>query len=322
MDDRLRDQALNLDEVVSKMETEGFRFTKFELVAEDSCLPVDVEWNYKDMVHVGFVHSHMSRKFMYIGKDAYTTFDLQKVLGITIPQSAAFYVTHDNRIIVNTVLFLYVVIVEIVSEAAGDMLTRTTTRYAVGARSRLLRLFIPILQRAIKSNWRKFTADDRSLRRRRGDLRTQGYGFSDTSPIDHRDTLRITEKGVMAPLNRPQYRSELHLSGTGSSVQTIGSDDHLGLQVFADADAVRIFPRVCPHRGACLDAASVSGNIIDCPWHGRKFRALASFPRQSPTALSVEGPFHRCTYEGGVLSLETNPSADINADWTEVWRTV
>ena len=319
MSEYLKDQAPNLDEVVSKMEAEGFRFSRFQLAAEDPCLPVDVEWNYKDMVHVGFVHSHMARKFMYIGKDAYTTFDLQKVLGITIPQSAAFYVTHDNRIIVNTVLFLYVIIVEIHPVLAGEMLTRTMTRYAIGARSSLLRMFIPLLWCAIRSNWQKFTSDDRSLRRRRGDLRIQGYEYTDTSPIDHRETLRITEKGVIALSDRPHYRSEVRLSGSQPLVQTVGSDDHLGIQVIADSDNVRIFPRICPHRGASLDAKDAHGNSVECPWHGRKLRALASFSRNSSGEV-FDGPFHRCAYKAGILTIETKLGADNTADWSDAWR--
>lgn len=326
MSDQLRDQAPNLDEVVAKLESEGFRFRRFKLEVDDPCRPVDVEWNYKDMVHVGYVHSHMSRQFMYIGKNAYTSFDLQKVLGITIPQSASFYVTHDNRIVVNTVLFLYVIIVEIRYEAIGDLLTRTSTHYAIGARSPLLRLLLPILRMTIERNWRKFTKDDRPLRSRRGHLRASGYEFCDVSPIDHRETLRVTGQGVKAPESLPGYRCELRFGGTGTSTQYVGSDDHLGLQVHVDERTIRLFPRLCPHRGALLDtktnSANPGGGLIECPWHGRKFRALAAIPRDGGMQR-FEGPFHRCTQDGDVLTIETKDSPHApDADWTEVWSKV
>lgn len=320
MDENLKDQALGLDEVVAKLEPEGFRFNRFELTVDDPCRPVDVEWNYKDMVHVGYVHSHMSRKFMYIGKSAYTTFDLQKFLGMTIPQSAAFYVTHDNRIVVNTTLFFYVILVEIRSEAAGAMLTRTTTRYAVGARSSLLRLFTPVLRMAIERNWKRFTKDDRSLRTRRGQLRTAGYEFYDESPIDHRETLRVTGKGLEVPESIAGYRHEVRLAGSGESVHFVGSDDHLGLQVHVDTGTIRVFPRLCPHRGALLDVQKSDGGLVECPWHGRKFRSLASIPRDSDSQ-TFEGPFHRCRYDGDTLSIETKDvGRAAGADWSEVWH--
>ncbi len=323
MSDQLRDQAPNLDEIVAKLEDEGFRFSRLKLEVEDPCRPVDVEWNYKDMVHVAHVHSHMSRQFMYIGKSAYTSFDLQKILGITIPQSASFYVTHDNRIIVNTVLFFYVIIVEIRYEAIDDLLTRTSTRYAIGARSAFLRLFAPILHKIIERNWSKFTKDDRPLRSRRGNLRKLGYEFSDVSPIDHRETLRVSGKGVEAPAALPGYRCELRLTGTGMSTQYVGSDDHLGLQVHSDERTIRLFPRLCPHRGALLDTktnlANPDGGLIECPWHGRKFRALASLSRDG-SVQGFEGPFHRCKIDNDVLTIETKDSPQTpDLDWSEVW---
>ena len=326
MSNQLRDQAPNLDEIVAKLEVEGFRFSRLKLEVEDPCRPIDVEWNYKDMVHVGHIHSHMSRQFMYIGKSAYTSFDLQKILGITIPQSASFYVTHDNRIIVNTVLFLYVIIVEIRYEAIGDLQTRTSTSYAIGARSSLLRLFMPILHKVIERNWRQFTKDDRPLRARRGQLRKSGYEFCDVSPIDHRETLRVTGKGVDTPAARPGYRCELRLGGTAAATQYIGADDHLGLQVHIDEDTVRLFPRLCPHRGALLDAKTIQagpgGGLIECPWHGRKFRALASISRDGGVQR-FEGSFHRCTQDNGVLTIETKETPQTpDADWTEVWSKI
>ena len=124
----------NIDELILKLEANGYHFLRFEAACEDPCLPVDVEWNYKDLVHVGYVHSHMSRQFVFTAPNIYTTIDLQKVLGVTVPQSGVFYVTADNRIVVHTTLFLYVIFVEIRSDQTGEMTTLTQTRYGVGSR--------------------------------------------------------------------------------------------------------------------------------------------------------------------------------------------
>src|ERR1051325_4375053 len=104
MEPAQKDRAPDIDEVVQKMEAAGFHFNRFETAVDDPCLPSDVEWNYKDLVHVGFVHSHMSRQFIFIGRNIYTTFDLQRFLGLTLPESASFYVNHEHRILVNTTL--------------------------------------------------------------------------------------------------------------------------------------------------------------------------------------------------------------------------
>ena len=97
--------------LIKRFQNHGFVFSEFSLECEDPCLPIDVEWNYKDLSHVRFVHSHMAREYSYVGNDAYNTFDLQKVMGITVPQSTAFYSTDDNKLIAHTTLFFIIILV-------------------------------------------------------------------------------------------------------------------------------------------------------------------------------------------------------------------
>lgn len=318
----LKDRAPNLDELVQKMETNGFRFLRFDITCEDPCLPVDVEWNYKDLVHVGHVHWHMSRQFFYTGQNIYTTIDLQKFLGITLPQSGVFYVTDDNRIVVHTTLFFYVIFVEIRSELVGDLTTRTSTRYAVGTRSRLLGLLTPLIRFGMRRNWARFTTDDRPLRWRRGELRKAGFSFVDASPIDHRVTLDITDKGVTPPPdpatdNTYEFVVADHLGKT----ELVGEADHFGLQVHFGEDEIRLFPRLCPHRGASLDSEGEPGPTIVCPWHGRHFRPVARIARDG-SRQNIEGPLHQCNYDGEKLVIRTRPDAPVTADtdWTAGWK--
>ena len=48
MNDLLKDRAPNINELVRKLEACGYKFLRFENNCDDECLPVDVEWNYKD----------------------------------------------------------------------------------------------------------------------------------------------------------------------------------------------------------------------------------------------------------------------------------
>lgn len=324
MDRRLKDRAPSLNDLVKKMEAGGYRFMRFEIACEDPCLPVDVEWNYKDLVHVGHVHSHMSRQFFYIGENIYTTIDLQKFLGITLPQSGVFYVTDDNRIVVHTTLFFYVIFVEIRYELVGDLQTCTTTNYAVGTRSRLLGLLDPLIRFALRRNWARFTKDDRPLRQRRGALRKKGYSFIDRSPIDHRVTLDTSEPGVVLPSNPPEGRTNAFVVSDHVNTSVIvGDADHLGLQISFGPDEIKIFPRLCPHRGASLDSCSLSGNAIECPWHGRQFRPLARIAHNG-TRQTFEGSFLWCDYDGGKLTIETrtDEKKGVETDWTLPWTAV
>ena len=189
----------------------------------------------------------MSRHFFYTGKNIYTTIDLQRFMGLTIPQSVVFYTTEDNCIVAHTTLFFFIVFVEVRYDRIGEMTTRTQTRYAVGTRSRVLGLFAPLIRHAIRRNWVCFANDDRPLRWRRGALRQKGFSFVDLSPIDHRATLSIAETGVVPPTDLPAERSyEFVVKDHMSQTALVGDADHLGLCI-ADCTGMTVrgsFPRI------------------------------------------------------------------------------
>ncbi|MEX2450115.1 MAG: Rieske 2Fe-2S domain-containing protein [Rhodospirillales bacterium] len=318
----LKDRRPSFDDLVKKMEMNGYKFLHFENSCEDPCLPIDVEWNYKDLVHVGYVHSHMHRQFFYIGENIYTSIDLQKIFGLTLPQSCVFYVTEDNKIVIQTTLFYLIVFVEIGSKQIGEMQTLTRSRYAVGARSSLFHFLAPIIRYGINRNWKKFVADDKSLRVRRGTLRKKGFSFVDVSPIDHRETLNVAGKGIYPPsavIHEEVY--EFDVSENLSLTRQVGESDHLGVQIRFEPETIRIFPRLCPHRGASLDIAGEIGPMLECPWHGRKFHPVATIKNDGSRQV-LEGRLHHCVYEGKMLKVRIKSSVgmDEKFDWTEQWH--
>jgi nitrite reductase/ring-hydroxylating ferredoxin subunit len=225
---------------------------------------------------------------------------------------------------VHTTLFFYVIFVEIESEKVGDFLTRTETRYAVGTKSWFFSLFSPLIRFVMRKNWERFVADDRPLRSRRGDLRKQGFTFADVSPIDHRATLNIAGVGITPPLDSPGERIyEFNLSDNKAETKLAGESDHFGLRVQFEEDVIRIFPRLCPHRGASLDAKGTIGLTISCPWHGRKFPPLASIAVDGDCQTFV-GPLHQCDYDGEKLIIRTleNKNMADGLDWTLAWTKV
>lgn len=319
---QFQDKAPNIDGLVKKMQMVGYRFVHWEFSCEDLCLPTDVEWNYKDLVHVNHVHSHMSRHFFFTGKNIYTTIDLQKFMGVTIPQSAVFYTTEENRLIAHTTLFFFLIFVEVQFEQIGKMKTRTRTSYAVGTRSRLLGLLIPLIRAATRRNWNLFSKDDRPLRSRRGELRQKGFSFVDYSPIDHRATLEIGDNGVIPPIDLPDECSyEFTVNDYQGQTVLVGDADHLGLQICFDHSAIRIFPRLCPHRGAALDVAGPIGSFIKCPWHGRQISPLALILLNG-SAQVFDGPLHWCDYDGKKLVVRTKCGKGMaeSIDWLAPWN--
>jgi hypothetical protein len=156
---------------------------------------------------------------------------------------------------------------------------------------------------------------------RRGALRGRGFAFADISPIDHRDTLDIGDNGVFPPTGPVEERVyEVVVAESMNRVSQLGDADHFGLQVSVEPDRIRIFPRLCPHRGAALDDEACSRSSVMCPWHGRTFRPVVEIANDG-SRQAFEGPLHRCDFDGGTVTIRTLSSAGIpeGVDWTAPW---
>jgi hypothetical protein len=324
----LKDQTPSFDRLVHRLENHGYRFMKFEISTIDPCLPVDVEWNYKDIAHVEHLHSHIWREFTYVGGNTYSTLDLRNLFGISIPQSTTFYATEDNRLIAQSTLFLYIILVEVSIEQFSETEAKTSTRYAVGVKMRIGQLLFPMIRRALLRNWEQFMEDDRSMRIRRGELRKNGFTFVDNSPVNMRNTMHIQDVGVRPPAECPDAANfSLNVPKNLNKIVRLGNNDHLGLQVSISDQSINIFPRLCPHRGASLDTENCDGKFVTCPWHGRKFGSLCSI-KINGERQALEGPLHSCIYDGKTLEIAVkktayhqtlDDSSDHEAEWTKPW---
>jgi len=323
----IRDTTPDLETVVEGLQRSGYKFSRFEWGCEDACDPVDVEWNYKDMVHVPFVHSHMQREFTFIGDHSYTTLDLQRVFGIEVPQSTSFYTTADGALMAHTTLLVYVILIEVGFESVGELKTRTTTRYAVGSKVPGAGLLHPIIRSALHRNWQRFTADDRPVRARRGRLRAKGFEFDHEQPVIIRDTLSIASNQVIPSTDVPSgFSHRVSVAENKGRVVHLGDDDHFGLQLDFGEDRIRIFPRLCPHMGASLDRKQCGDATIACPWHGRQFKALCAIDPDGGRQ-EFKGPLHTCVFDGETIEVSLADDAAANlADgqapgaWVRAWR--
>ena len=122
------------------------------------------------------------------------------------------------------------------------------------------------------------------MRERRGHLRDWGYGFRTDGP---RAQLRRHaphpggEHGDQKRAHPPPAPQTLNLreleTAREEDILTTRSD-HWGLRLRIRDQAMEVFPRMCPHEGACLDSQSVERGSVKCPWHGRVLRPLATLP--------------------------------------------
>jgi len=96
-----------------------------------------------------------------------------------------------------------------------------------------------------------------------------------------------------------------------------GASDNYGVQIVRRNDAIEVFPRMCPHEGACLDQKSFKERSISCCWHGRRFAPIVRIPLPAQ-ATEFVGPFHRFVVSADelrILPVAVNGDT-AEADWT------
>ena len=297
------------DELVAKLTTAGFVFSRFRLVNEGDYAPYDADWNYKDIPHLNILHKLVNGFPASIEDGVITSVNLQKVLGFVLPMVVANYHSGKNRQTYFTSFLNFLLVVETTWESIGEIRTRVVTTYAIGSKW-YLKFFHPVIQKLITRNYADLMSEDIPMRTRRGQLRKWGYGFrTDGLPHSFITTLHILDENMV-------YKSELHppppihlsleqLDGARHDDLLTTQSDHWGLRLRTERATLHIFPRLCPHEGACLDTQTITDTTVKCPWHGRVLRPLASIPIPWPAeTASIELRHHRLKLKADGLEIE------------------
>ncbi|MDB4793744.1 Rieske 2Fe-2S domain-containing protein [Methylacidiphilales bacterium] len=301
--------AKSKDELVAKLTGAGFVFSQFSLINEGDYEPYDADWNYKDVPHLNVLHKLVNGYPARVEDGIITTIILQNVAGFVLPMGLVCYHSGKNRQTYYTSFLTFLLIVETTWESIGEIRTRVVTTYAVGSRW-YLKFLHPIIQKLITRNYANLMADDVPMRTRRGQLRKWGYAFrTDGPPHSYATTLHILDENMV-------YKSELrppkpvHLSmeqlaaARHEDILTTQSD-HWGLRLTVEGDTLHVFPRLCPHEGACLDKQAIENVSMRCPWHGRILRPLTSISMPWPTqAAPIELRYHRLTLKNDGIDIE------------------
>jgi nitrite reductase/ring-hydroxylating ferredoxin subunit len=311
------------DELVGKLTTAGFVFSQFSLVNEGDYAPNDADWNYKDIPHLNILHKQVNGYPTSIEDYVITGINLQKVFGFVLPLIVVNYHSGKDRQTYYTSFLNLLLIVETKWESIGEIRTRVTTTYAIGSKW-YLRFLHSVLQKIVTRNYRILMSEDIPMRSRRGQLRKWGYSFrTDDKPHDFLVTLHILDENMVYKSElRPPPPISLSLDQIAAAqredVLTTQSD-HWGLRLSAEGDLLHVFPRLCPHEGACLDHQTIENVSVKCPWHGRVLRPIASIPLPWPAnAAPLELRYHRLTpqKEGLLIEFKDTPLA-AKADPTE-----
>jgi hypothetical protein len=288
----------SMAELIARLQPVGFGFTQFQLVSEGRYETYDADWNYKDIPHLNALHKLVNSYPSSIDDAIITSVNLQSVAGMVLPMIVVNYHSGPNRQTYYTSFLNLLLIVETSWRSVGPNQTRVETNYAIGSRW-YLRFLHPIVRRLITKNYHQLMSEDLPMRARRGALRDWGYGFRTDGPThSFESTLHILEENMV--VKKELLPPEPHVVNTADLEAARAADlfltrsDHWGLRLRIDDAGLHVYPRMCPHEGACLDDQPIERNLVKCPWHGRLLRPLTtlSYPFR-PDAAAVELRYHR-----------------------------
>ena len=306
-------------EFAASFERTSYRFKYFDLTLESGGDPIDVMFNYKDLAHLKVVHNTFDIFYSHIGDDVQSCVVMQKLFGMNFPLTHLALEVGENRLFFHDSFLFVLLTSEVTIEPLADHRVRTKTTYGIGAPKLLLPLVFPVLKRLLTRNYHILMKDDAPMRDRRGELRRWGVQLPKTS-YSFRETLDLRARNVH-PADREAVPASVSISLSALAPNTptmVGRSDHYGLQLWRRGDAVEIFPRMCPHEGACLDQKTLKADkSISCPWHGRRLGPILriDLPAQPAEFATV---YHRYTVSGDELRITplARTEATANADWT------
>jgi nitrite reductase/ring-hydroxylating ferredoxin subunit len=297
----------------------NYRFRFFDICIESGGADVDVEFNYKDLAHLEVVHNTFNVFYSCISADMCTGILLQKLFGLTFPMTHVSIQLGKNHLFFHNSILNIIMTSEVVIEPLSERTVRVKTRYGIGAPRLLLPLVFPLLKRLLTRNFHTLMAGDIPMRNRRGEIRGWGIRIAKSS-YGFDETMDIRQQHVLPPENDAEsYAVNVPIASLAAQPPLlVGKSNHLGLQVFRRDGMIEVYPRMCPHEGACLDKEKLDDpRGISCGWHGRLLRPILRVGADRDGDEFVSS-FHRFVMSGGALHIETLPVAKRAnpVDWT------
>jgi hypothetical protein len=251
------------------------------------------------------VHNTFDIFYSYIGDNVCSCVIMQKLFGMNVPLTHLALQIGKNHLFFHDSFLNVLLTSEVITEALPDHRVRVKTTYGVGAPKLLLPIVFALLRPLLTRNFHSLMEGDAPMRNRRGELRRWGLNLPKTS-YSFTETLDLRAQNVFpgADVNIPDPVAIPLASMPSDAPVMFGRSDHYGLQIFRRGDVVEVFPRLCPHEGACLDKNSLNGEkSISCGWHGRRFGPFVRFLLSTPSDEYVS-LFHHISIVEGELRIK------------------
>ncbi|HTV30909.1 MAG TPA: Rieske 2Fe-2S domain-containing protein [Xanthobacteraceae bacterium] len=131
---------------------------------------------------------------------------------------------------------------------------------------------------------REQNAEDAPLRDRRLDLRKRGLHFVTDEP----DFINANDLSDHVILPKNCLPARVSVEGVNEGEYRHLSAGPIELLVRRQGSDVVVWPGLCPHEGAKMDADNLCEDRMTCPWHGRAFRPVV-FPKGGNAMLRYLG---------------------------------
>jgi hypothetical protein len=296
----------------SELQTAGLVFNEFSISVEGPYTTSDADWNYKDVPHLSFMHPGVKPVLGIVDDGTMITINLQKLLGLWLPMAVVNYQPNGQPQTYFTTWFFFVLIVSTAYEQLGPLRCRVTSSYAIGG-PRLLSWVLPIIRFLLKRNNAWLMEGDIPMRTRRGELRARGYAFSRRQGdlYTFAETMDVGRSNVSPPPGMtpsPGTTIDLATQLDSKGQYLFGDSGHLGLRLVRQDDRLMVFPRMCPHEGACLDDRPCEGGRIRCAWHGRMFTPMAEFNLVMAAPQKTNAGAYEISLAGTVVTILPRPA--------------
>jgi len=225
----------------------------------------DLVWNHMDQNHRPLIHrTYGDAMRVFVGQQAAFSLTRFGNWPLVIPVFDGYH--KENGFYQVMCLFGLIVVICIIECNADERGTRMDIDWAI-ASHRWLRFLHPALNRRLMRLNGMQNREDDEIRDRRIELRAAGYRFATDAP-DFVNCNVMANNVVYPPLATSQSISLADFPE--GALQRVEVADRTFL-LRRQAGAVEIWPGVCPHEGAPLNAVDLRGSMLKCPWHGLEF---------------------------------------------------
>jgi nitrite reductase/ring-hydroxylating ferredoxin subunit len=228
------------------------------------CGPLDFDWNQMDMDHRLHVHhTYRDAVRLVLTPDMVLSIIRMPALGVKL-----LLLTTDIRLGPGQFLQSYslfnLLAVQVFTTYGPELVE---VEWFILS-PRFLRIVHPFIHRRLDRINRAQYPEDLDVRRRRQELRDQGYTFDSDRP-DYVTSNRTANRVHPPPLDRA-YRLPLPEGQPGSISRIVAGPIEILLR-HEVAGGYTCWPATCPHEGGPLACGRTDGSVIRCPWHGLAF---------------------------------------------------